>query len=63
MYRNKTTVDHEMHVATGNNWSHRNRNKSFKEKSGNHTRKIFSRRTTIDGHTWNTTRNTESTVN
>ena len=34
MYRDKANVEHEMYDYTGNNWSHRNSNKIFKEKSG-----------------------------
>jgi len=62
VYRHKTTMEHEMCVDTGNNWSHR-KNKGFKEKLGNRTRKIFSSPTKKDDHTWKTTRNTEITVN
>ena len=31
MYRNTTNVEYEMYDFTGNNWSHRNSNKSFKK--------------------------------
>jgi hypothetical protein len=55
-------VKHEMYVYTGNNWSHRSDNKGFKYKSGNHTRKIFSRRTIRDGYSSNITLSTESTA-
>jgi hypothetical protein len=36
--------------------------KRCKEKLGSHTRKIFDRFTTKDSHTFNITRNTESTA-
>jgi hypothetical protein len=49
-----------MHDYTSANWSHRNNNKSFKEKVTNHTRKAFNRFATQDSYTWNVTRNTES---
>ena len=32
MYRDTTNVDPEMYDYTGNNWSHQNSNKRFKEK-------------------------------
>jgi len=31
MYRNTTNVEYEMYDYTGNNWGHRNSNKSFKK--------------------------------
>jgi hypothetical protein len=34
MYRDTAKVEHEKYDHTGSNWSHRNNNKSFKEKSG-----------------------------
>jgi len=43
MYTDKTTVEHEMYDYTGNNWSHRHSKRSFKEKCGSHTRKIFNK--------------------
>jgi hypothetical protein len=46
MYRDITNVEHEMYDYNGNNWSHRNSNKRFKEKFGNHARKTFNRFTT-----------------
>jgi hypothetical protein len=46
--------------CTGNNRSHRNSNKLFKETFGSHTRKTFNRFTTEDSYTWNITHNTES---
>jgi len=46
VYRDTTNVDPDMYDYTGNNWSHRNGNKRFKEKFGSHTRKTFSRYTT-----------------
>ena len=39
MYRDTTNVEHEMNYYTGNNWSHRNSNKRFKENFGSYTRK------------------------
>ena len=62
MYRDTTNVEHEMYDYTGNNWSHRNSNKSLKQKFGSHTRKTFNRSTTKDSYTWNITHNTESTA-
>jgi hypothetical protein len=62
MYRDITNVEHEMHDYSGNNWSHRNSNKRFKEKSGSHTSKTFNRFTTKDSYTWNITHNMESTI-
>ena len=44
------------------NWSHRNSNERFKEKSESHTRKAFNRVTTIGSYTWSITHNTESTA-
>jgi len=46
-----------MYDYIGNNWSHRNSNKRFKEKFGSHATKTFNRLTTT---TWNITHNTES---
>ena len=40
MYRDTTNVKLEIYGYTGNNWSHRNSNKSFKDKFGSHTRNI-----------------------
>ena len=60
MYRNTTNVEYEMYDYTGNNWSHRNSNKGFKEKCGSYTKKKFNRITTKDSSTWNVTHNTES---
>ena len=51
-----------MHDYTGNNFSHWNSNKKFKEKFGSHTSKTCNRLATIDSYTWNTTHNTESAV-
>ena len=62
MYRDTTNVDPEMCDYTGNNWSLRSSNKSFKETFGSHTRKTFNRFTTKDSCTWNVTRDTESTA-
>jgi hypothetical protein len=62
MYRDTTNVELEMYDYTGNNWSHQNGNKSFKEIFESHTRKILDRFTTKDSYTWNITHNTESTA-
>ena len=62
MYRDTTNVEPEMSDYTGNNWSHRNSNRRFKEKSGSHTRKTFNRFTTKDSYTQNITHNMESTA-
>ena len=45
-YRDTTNVEHEMYDNIGNNWSHQNSNKRFREKLGSHTRKTFSKFTT-----------------
>ena len=60
MYRDTENVEHEMYVYTGNNWSHRNNNKRFKETFESHGRKTFNRFTTKDSCTWNITHNMES---
>ena len=39
MFGDKRIVEYEMSEHTGNNWSHRNSNKRFKERCGSHTRK------------------------
>jgi hypothetical protein len=62
MYRDTANVEHEMYDYTGNNWSHRNCNKRFKDKFGSHTRKTVDRSTTKDSCTSNITHNTESTA-
>jgi hypothetical protein len=54
-------VEHEMCDYTGNNWSHRNRSKRFKEKFGSHIRKTFSS-SLQKSYTWNITRDMESTA-
>jgi hypothetical protein len=41
MYKDTANVGHKEYDRTSSNWSHRSSNKSFKEKSGNHTRKAF----------------------
>jgi hypothetical protein len=46
MYRDTTTVGHEMYGYTGNNWSHRYSNRRFEEKCGSHIRKTFNKFTT-----------------
>jgi len=55
-------VEHEIYDYTGDNWSHRNGNKSFKEKFGGRTRKILNRFTTTDSCTWNVTHTTVNTA-
>jgi len=60
--RGTMDMEHEMYDYTGNNWSHWNSKKSFKDKFGNCTRKTFDRFTTKDSYTWNITHNTESTA-
>ena len=60
-YRCTTNVEHEIYDRTGNKWSHRNSNKSLKERFGSHTGKTFKRFTT-DGCARNMTHNTESTA-
>ena len=62
MYRDTTNVEPEMYDYTRNNWSHWNSNEKLKEQFGRYTRKTFDRFTTKDSHTWNITRNTESTA-
>ena len=62
MYRYTTNVEPEMCNYTGDNWSHQNSNKMFKEIFGNDTRKTLNRFTTKDSYTWNITNNTESAV-
>jgi len=62
MNRHTTNVEYEMYDHAGNNWSHWNSNKRFKEKFGNYTRKTLDRFTTKDTYTWNITHNTESTA-
>ena len=59
MYRDTANVEHEMYGYTGNNWSHRNSKKKFKEKFGSHTRKTFVKFTTKDSCTLNITHSTE----
>jgi len=53
MYTDETNVEYEMYDYTGNNWSHRNTYKTFKEKLRSHTMKT-------DSYTWHITHNTES---
>jgi hypothetical protein len=48
MFGDKRNVEYEMCDHTGNNWSHRNSNKRFKERCGSHTKKTFSSFTTKD---------------
>jgi hypothetical protein len=62
MYKDTMGVEPEMNDYTGNNRSHGNNNKRFKDKCGSHTRQRFNRFTTKDSYTRNITRNTESTA-
>jgi len=62
MYRDATNVEHEMYNFTGNNWSHRNDNKRFKEKFVTYTIKAFNRFTTKDNCTGNITHYKECTA-
>jgi len=62
MYTDKTRVEHEQYDYIGNNWSHPNSKKWFKEKFGSQTRKIFHIFTTKDSYTLNITHSTESTA-
>ena len=62
MCNDATRVEHEVCDHTGNNWSHRKSNRSFKETFGGHTRRTFDGFTTKDSYTWNITHNTESTA-
>jgi len=55
-------VERGMYDYTGNNWSHHNSNKRFKENFESHTRKTFNRFTTKDSYTGNTTHNMENTA-
>jgi len=55
-------VEYEIYDYTGNNYGHCIRNKRFKEKPGNHTRKTFNRLATKDINTWNMSYSTESTA-
>jgi nitrate/TMAO reductase-like tetraheme cytochrome c subunit len=61
MYRDTANVEYETYNYTGNNLSHRNSTKMFKEKFGSLTKKTFDRLTTKDNCTCNITHNTEST--
>jgi hypothetical protein len=60
MYRDTTNVEHEIYDYTGNNWSHWNSNKMFKEKFVSHSSKTVSTFTTKDSCTWNIRHNTGS---
>jgi hypothetical protein len=62
MYWDTTNVVYETYIHAGNNWSHRNSNKRFKEKYGSHTVKPFNRFIKRDSYIWNITHNTESTA-
>jgi len=50
-YRDTMDLEHEMDYYTGSNLSHRNSNKSFKEKFGSHTRKTVNSFTIKDSYT------------
>jgi len=58
MYRDKTSVQHELYDCTGKNWSHRNSSERLKEKFGRRTRNTLNRLTKNDSCTWNITHNT-----
>jgi hypothetical protein len=62
MYRDTTNVEYEMYGYVGNNRSHGKSDERFKEKFGNHTRKIFNIFTKKDNYTWNVTHKTDSTA-
>jgi len=62
MYTDTTNVEPETYDCNGNNWSQWNSNEKLKEKFGSCTGKTFDRFATKDSHTWNITRNTESTA-
>jgi len=62
MYRDTTNVKYEIYCYIGSNGSHRKSDKSFKEKFGNHTRKLFNRFTTKDSHIMNVTHKMDSTA-
>jgi len=40
MYRDTMNMKHELNDYIGNNWSHQNSNKRFKEKLGSYTKDI-----------------------
>jgi hypothetical protein len=56
MYRDTANVEHEMCDYTGSNWSQRNSNKRYKEKSASHSSKTLNRLTTKDSLLVNKTR-------
>jgi hypothetical protein len=60
MYRGTTDVEHEMCGYIGNNCSHQNSDKRFKEKYGSHTGKESVDSLHKTAIPWNITRNTES---
>ena len=62
MYRDTTNVELEMYDYTGNNWSHWNSNKRFKDKFVSRSSKTVNISATNDSCTWNVTLNTESTA-
>jgi hypothetical protein len=57
MYRDTPNVEPETLNYTSTKSSHRNSDKTFKEKCGGHTRKTCNRFTIKDSYTWNITRN------
>jgi len=59
LYEDKMNVRYEMYDYTGNNWSHRNSNRSFKN-IRSHTSKTFIRFSTKNIFTWKIAHNTES---
>ena len=62
MYRDTTNVEYEMYGYIGSNGSRRKSDKRFKEKFGNHTRKVFNRFPTKDIYIRNVTHTTYSTA-
>jgi hypothetical protein len=55
LYRDTTTVQHEMCDYTGGNWSHRNGSQRFKETFRSRTGKTFNGFAAEDSCTWNIT--------
>ena len=62
MYRDTTSVEHEVYDYTGNNRSDRNSDKRFVGEFGNHIRKTLNIFTTKHSCARNITHNTESTA-
>ena len=48
-------MEHEVYDYTGNNWSQRSSNKTFKQAFGSHLRKTFNRLPEEDSFSWNIT--------